>query len=220
MFRCVRSRWAWVLIAGTDGSCLKPCVSCNDSRVSVIISQPHHTALLIASAFAAASLGTIDVRPDLRYPFELHSNTFSGNDCIQQGPDSNLSHWKIAFTQSKSPNKKSLLFLIILFYTKAVDKNTQRKHYAQFILHTQDISLEATQTLKAIQLRLTDGSSSWILLTLLVHKLLKTKDKFNEQLLFQVTHSHCVNYHSVQDLLAFSVGLLVINVSVTTAVSC
>lgn len=54
MFRCVRSRWAWVLIAGTDGSCLKPCVSCNDSRVSVIISQSHHTALLIASTFTAA----------------------------------------------------------------------------------------------------------------------------------------------------------------------
>lgn len=33
-----------VLITGTDGSCLKPCVSCNDSRVSLIIS-PTETSL-------------------------------------------------------------------------------------------------------------------------------------------------------------------------------
>lgn len=31
------SRWALVLITGTDGSCLKPFVSCNDSIASVII---------------------------------------------------------------------------------------------------------------------------------------------------------------------------------------
>lgn len=35
---CIASG-ASLLITGTDGSCLKPCVSCNDSRVSVIISS-------------------------------------------------------------------------------------------------------------------------------------------------------------------------------------
>lgn len=32
--------------------------------------------------------------------------------------DSNLSHWKTAFTPTKRPNKKSLLYLIILFKQK------------------------------------------------------------------------------------------------------
>lgn len=42
LFRCVCvyvcvPDGPWVLITRADGSCLKPCVSCNDSRVSVII---------------------------------------------------------------------------------------------------------------------------------------------------------------------------------------
>lgn len=79
---CVCSRRAWVLITGTDGSCLKPSVSCNDSRVSVIISptEPSLHSLITSSHSPTDSL---HIHCHSLKPLTSQWNSINHLNCIQ-----------------------------------------------------------------------------------------------------------------------------------------